>query len=285
MPSRHKLVYYAQLMFNPEVTPSHESELPHAYLVAGGGGSIHTTILLRLLAAQLESQHQPYTVVEGLTGYGDDLSVRYPSLQVEDILEHAESHDRKVLFVAHCIGTIAALRAFESLSADRPAALTAIAPPLPSPYHTTSTPQSQKKRFENDTRMTVIGLTPGALYPSEEASRLAAISPRYFEEIQEAHDVDTQLRLHVEQGRAAIFSAQHDWNTESPATVARWHDDWRQSDRHDFIERARIVEDAAHGLHLSPMSGREITPDINAAFQNAQLAQVIATGNDLVRSL
>lgn len=263
---------------------------PHAYLVAGGGGGMRSTIVLRLLAQELTDRNLPYTVIEGVSGQGDEQAVRYPTLQVHDMEAHIADlpEGKPLLFVAHCIGTIAALRTVERVANTRPAALVSIASPLPSPRETIRAPQSQKKRSQDNTLMRVVDLPAGALDYSDMSESRAHIDPQYFVDIDAAGDLEVRLRARVELGSAALLAPEHDWNVGSPQCVRAWHDDWRATLPPELSEamlsRAAIVADAAHGLYVSPRSGRHVTPEEDIAFQLANVGVVIDTGLGLLTS-
>lgn len=265
-----------------------EQSTPHTYLVAGGGGGMRSTIVLRLLAQELADRGLPYTVVEGISGHGDEQSVHPPSLQARDLKAHiaTQPETTPLLFVSHCIGTIAALQTVEQLANTRATALVSVAPPLPSPGNTIGTPQSQRKRSENDTLMRVIDLPPGALDYSDMTESQARIDPQYFADIHAAHDLEARLRAQVEVGSAALFAPEHDWNVDSPQRVRSWHEDWRAhlpiGKTALLLARAAIVPDAAHGLYISPRSGREFTAEDNVAFQLANVSAVIDTGLEVL---
>lgn len=252
---------------------------------------MRSTIILRLLAQELANRGLPHTAIEGIKGYGDDQAVHHPSLQARDMEAHIATHAENVpvLLISHCIGTVAALQTVEKVSATRPAALVSIAPPLPSPRSTIETPQSQKKRSENNTLMRVVDLPAGALDYSTMAESQARIDPQYFADIHAADNLDGRLRQLVEQGYGALFAPEHDWNAESPRRVQAWHDEWFATLPEEQAElahsRAQIVAGAAHGLYASPRSGLDLSPKEDIEFQLANVNAVIDTGLELLVTL
>lgn len=263
---------------------------PHTYLVAGGGGGMRSTVVLRLLAQELADRQLPYTAVDGISGYGEGQAVHYPTLQMRDMEAHIEglAEGTPLLFISHCIGTVAALNTVERFADTRQTALVSIAPPLPSPRKTIATPQSQKKRSQNDTCMNVVDLPPGALDYSAMSQSHASIDSHYFTDIYAADDLEIRLRKRVEAGTAALFAPEHDWNVESPQRVRAWHDEWRAARTPEQAElmmaRAAIVANAAHGLYMSPRSGREITHEEDLAFQLAHVGAVVDMGIEMLAS-
>jgi hypothetical protein len=264
------------------------SPRPHAYLVAGGGGGMRSTIILRLIAQELAERDIPVTPIDGITGYGSEQEVKYPSWQLADLQDHVRAQPERtpVLLIAHCIGTVAALGAAEQWESERPVGLVSIAPPLPSPRHTVATPQSQKKRSENDTRMRVVDLPEDALDYAVMTESTAQINPQYFEDLYRADDLELRLRAGVEAGRAAVFAAEYDWNVVSPQRIQSWHDDWRSMHTSETFEalqaRAPIVSGAAHGLYLSPRTGSDVSQAANLHFQAANVTQLVNVGLDLL---
>jgi hypothetical protein len=264
--------------------------VPHTYLVAGGGGGMRSTVILRVLAQELNGRGLPYTSVEGIRGTGDDQAVHHPTLQVQDMEADISNRPKEtpLLFISHCIGTISALGTVERLADTRPAALVAIAPPLPSPRNTISAPQSQRKRSENDSLMRVVDLPPGALDYSAMTESHARISPQYFTDIHAADDLEKRLRRQIEEGTSALFAPEHDWNVASPHHVRGWHAEWSATwppeEAAWLRTRAAIVPDAAHGLYLSPRAGRQFTAEEDVAFQAANVRQVVDTGLELLTS-
>lgn len=267
---------------------SKQSPSPYAYLVAGGGGGMRSTIILRMIAQELAGRGIPYAAIDGITGEGDEQMVKYPSLQVEDmagrIAEHPEG--TPLLFISHCIGTVAALNTVERLEGLHPTSLVSIAPPLPSPYNTISTPQSTKKRTENNTLMRVVDLPEGAVDYSVVTESVARIDPQYFADMRKADDLEVRLRGHVEAGNAAVFAPEHDWNVDSPERVRAWHNEWNATLPADIAgalqARAPIVYDAAHGLYVSPRSGREVTTEQDVKFQMSNVTDVVDMGLEML---
>lgn len=265
-----------------------ERPTPHTYLVAGGGGGLRSTIILRLLAQELTGRQLPYTVIEGISGRGESQSVRYPTLQVQDMEAHISQLPEHVplLFISHCIGTVAALTTVERVADTRPAALVSIAPPLPSPYDTIQTPQLRKKRSQNDTLMRVIDLPEDALDYSNAVESQARIDPNYFDDINAAADLEKRLCTGIEDGRMAVFAPEYDWNIASVRKVQSWHEDWRTISppphNEQFMARALVVPNAAHGLYISPRSGIEVTHEEDLAFQRANVNTVIDTGLEML---
>lgn len=265
-----------------------DSPKPHAYLVAGGGGGMRSTIILRMLARELGNRGIPYTPIEGINGVGDSQKVWHPSLQVRDMNASIRRHPEgtPLLFVSHCIGTVAALASLESYADDHPVGLVSVAPPLPSPRSTIMTPQSRKKRSQGDTLMRVVDLPEGAVDYTVMTESVAQISPEYFADIHAADDLQERLRAQIEAGRASIFAPEHDWNTESPETVATWHDEWRSKLPDNEFEvlrrRANVVDNAAHGLYISPRSGLDVSTEEDLQFQMNNVRQVIDTGLGLL---
>jgi hypothetical protein len=266
-----------------------DQPVPHAYLVAGGGGGMRSTIILRLLAEELTERKIPYTPIEGIRGLNDKQQVHVHSEQVRDmeadIAERPE--DTPILFITHCIGTVAGLQTFQKVSDSRPASLVSIAPPLPSPLGTIMTPPSLKKRSHNDTLMRVVDLPPDAIDYSVFTESKARINPQYFTDMRDAADLEEHLRVSVESGRAAVYAPQYDWNTDSPQTVSAWHDRWQRTLSADAARaaqaRAVIVPHAAHGLYISPRSGEIITPEADIQFQSQNVSNLVAAGLALVQ--
>lgn len=249
---------------NNEHMPN-ESDLviPHTFVVAGAGGGAKSSIVLRLLADELSERSIDYTPIDGIYREETSLHVKYPSLQVEDISEKIDQlpPERPVLFVAHCIGTVAAMRALEEHDSARPVGLVSISPPLPSPQATIMQPNSVNKRFEDNTRMRIVSLPEGATDYTEREEHVAHISEQYFEDIEAAHDLPERLHHNIEMGKAVLRAADADWNQASPATVRNWHADWQHSlpaDRsQELLKRAPIVENATHGLYMPLASSSE----------------------------
>jgi len=260
----------------------------HAYLVAGGGGGMRSTIILRMLAEELTERKIPYTAIEGIQGTGKDQRVHVPSQQVHDMLADIAERpkDAPILLIAHCIGTVAGLQTLEKIADERPAGLVAIAPPLPSPLHTIMTPQSSKKRSKDDTLMRVVDLPPGAVDYSVMTESQAHLSPQYFADIAAADDLAFRLRARVELGNAAAIAPEYDWNVESPRTVADWHKKWQHIAPADELtmlkQRAVLVPNAAHGLYISPRSGMEITPEADTQFQAQNVNHAVDVGLELI---
>lgn len=272
------------------MTQSKEQLTPHAYLVAGGGGGMRSTIILRLLAQELDARSISYTTVEGIEGRGDAQTVKYPSWQAKELEAHLQSQPeaQPALLLSHCIGTVAALQTLESQAKKRPVSLVSIAPPLPSPHDTIHQPQSQKKRSENNTRMRVVDLPEGATDYSVMSESLASIDPQYFSDMRDADDLGPRLMTSVATGQAAVFAPEYDWNVGSPKQVEAWHQQWRDTLDPDqaqlLTSRAHIVPDAAHGLYVSPRSARLVTPEQDIQFQVDNINHVIDTGIGLLRS-
>lgn len=263
---------------------------PHAYLIAGGGGGLRSTIILRLITQELTAQDIDYTCIEGL--YADDngtQNVCYPSLQRELIKSDIEKRadNKPLLFIAHCIGTIAALSAVEEYEATRPVGLVSVAPPLSTPRSTIMRPQSQSKRSANGTLMRTVDLPEGAINYSEITEGIAKIDPQYFKDIDAAEDTQVRLRDRVATGRAAVYAPEYDWNLGSPICVDSWHTEWRSTrsaDEAALLEsRAIIVPNAAHGLYLSPRGAyADITDAENIIYQRKNVKRLVNTGVDLL---
>lgn len=267
---------------------SGKPDTPHAYLVAGGGGGMRSTIILRMVADELAGRSIPFTPIEGVSGEGGDWIVRHPSLQARDMEEDIarQSTETPLLVISHCIGTVAALKVVEALEPDRKAGLVSIAPPLPSPYDTISQPQSRRKRSSGDSLMRVVNLPDHAVDYSQVEERVAIIDPQYFADIKAAHDFQQRLRDQVKVGRAALFAPEHDWNAPSPLCVRSWHDDWSKTLPEEqavaLQKRALVVGNAAHGLYISPRVGREVTTEENVQFQMDSVNKLVDTGLDLL---
>ncbi|HEY5667897.1 MAG TPA: hypothetical protein VIR03_01905 [Candidatus Saccharimonadales bacterium] len=257
---------------------------PQTYLVAGGGGGMRSTIILRILAQELSARGLPFTPIDGVQGQGGAQAIRHPTLQVQDIEANVgRLHERTpLLVIAHCVGTVAALEVVERLSDTRPAALVSIAPPLPSPRHTIETPQSMKKRSDGGTRMRVVDLPDGALDYSNMTESAAKIDPQYFVDMYAADDLEARLRRMVEGRNATVFAPALDWNVASPARVRAWHKEWDAAlpagDAADLRSRAVVVADSTHGLYVSPRSGLTVTAEEDIAFQRANANAVIDAG-------
>jgi len=249
---------------------------------------MRSTIIMRLISQELSDRDIPVTPVDGIAGYGSEQQVKYPSWQLADLRKSilARSEQTPVLLIAHCIGTVAALGAAEQLADERTVGLISIAPPLPSPHDTVHTPQSRKKRSENDTRMQVIDLPEGAVDYSVTTASTARIDPQYFEDMRQAGNLELRLRSRVEAGRAAVYAAEHDWNVASPRRVRAWHEDWRATYGPETFEalqaRAPVVANAAHGLYLSPRSGDDISPEADRRFQSDNVTRLVDAGLELL---
>ncbi len=267
-----------------------EQPAPHVYLVAGGGGGQRSTIVLRMIAEQLRGQDITYTAIDGISGSGDSQMVRYPSLQLQDIEASVQQQPEgtPLLFISHCIGTVAALGAVDKYAQTRNTSLVSIAPPLPSPRNTLAQPQSQSKRIDQNSRMRVIDIPETAKDYSVIAESFARIDPQYFVDIQAADDLEPRLRAVVESGNAAVYAPEHDWNVDSPRTISKWHEHWHATLPEDTARqlqsRTPVVQDAAHGLYISGRrTGLELTPEERDMFQSNNVQQVISTGLDLLQ--
>jgi hypothetical protein len=111
---------------------------------------------------------------------------------------------------------------------------------------------------------------------------VAKIDPRYFTDIHDAGDLEVRLRARVEAGNAAVFAPEHDWNVDSPRRIQAWHSEWDSTHAPDIAQslqaRAPIVYDAAHGLYISPRSGREVSTEEDVAFQMGNVTQLVDIG-------
>jgi hypothetical protein len=241
-----------------------------------------------MIAEELSSRNIPYTCVDGISGEGSEQTVKHPSLQSQDIEAdlHRRTPDTPLLFISHCIGTIAALNTVDKLGPKHQTSLVSIAPPLPSPIKTIMQPQSQKKRTANDTLMRVVDLPEGAVDYSVMTESVARIHAQYFEDMRTANDLESRLRTRVEVGRAAVFAPEHDWNSSSPLHVQSWHDLWSatlpEQQASVLRDRAAVVYNAAHGLYVSPRVGREVTTSENVNFQKSNVRSVVDTGLGLL---
>ncbi len=267
-----------------------EREMPHVYLVAGGGGGMQSTIILRLLAQELSRRELGYSVIEGMYLDRDGVQkIRHPSLQAtvleDDIATLPEASP--VLLIPHCIGTVAAMNVMERHADERPVGLVSIAPPLPSPRSTIAQPQSIAKRFMDNSLMRVVALPEGALDYSEYTESFADIDPQYFKDMNNAESLGARLRERVAQGQAGLFAPEHDWNTGSPDCVKGWHDEWHATlpaeEASMLRQRTPVVKDAAHGLYISPRSVDGPIPlEDDIAFQMHNVRRVINTGLELI---
>lgn len=272
-----------------EIIPE-EHVSPHVYLVAGGGGGMQSTIILRLLAQELSQCELDYSVIEGI--YLDEdgaQKIKHPSLQTRALKSDIDKQpeDTPILLIPHCIGTIAAMNAMDQCISDRPVGLVSIAPPLPSPRSTIAQPQSVAKRFMNNSLMRVVKLPEGALDYSEYTESFADIDPQYFKDMNSAESLGERLRERVVRGQAGLFAPEHDWNTGSPDCVKGWHDEWQATLSADeaavLQQRTPVVEDAAHGLYISPRSvDGPVSPEDDIAFQMHNVRQVIDTGLNIL---
>lgn len=264
------------------------SPKPHAYLVAGGGGGMRSTIVLRMIAQELSERDIPFTPIDGVYIDDDVQKVNYPSLQMQDIEADIDNHSENtpLLFISHCIGTIAALSAIEKIDSVRQASIVSIAPPLPSPRSTIAQPQSQGRRCENNTLMRVVDLPAGAVDYSVQTESFAYIDPKYFEDIETAGDLEQRLRARVETGEAVVYAPEHDWNAGSPRSVQAWHEEWdatlSSEEAAALKSRAPIIHDAAHGLYISARgTGRDVSAHESVGFQIANVNNVVDTGLQL----
>lgn len=275
---------HEQLDFDEEVAP-------HVYLAAGAGGGMRSTIALRVAAGELSERQVSYTVVEGIDYTSVEPVVRKPSEQAAEIIADAKERDedQPLLIIAHCMGTVAALSAIESLPAHRKTALVSIAPPLRNPRETVSMPQAMSKLKGGSGMLRIVNLPAGAVDYSVREEVAARIGADYFEEVDAAHDLDVRLKTAVEVGGTALMAAECDWNTGSPRTVAAWHRTWRASETAEIASKLSaltpIIPGAAHGLYLSPQAGGlDVTQEVSLAYQRMHVSEAISMGADLLRA-
>ena len=271
-------------------TPSQHSNI-HTFIVSGGGGGMEYSILTRLIARSLTERQIPYTSIDGISGLNGDRIVKYPSLQIDEISRNIETHPKgmKYVFMGHCIGTVAALGAFEKIYQKNSASLVSISPPFPSPRHTLLQPASAKKRSQNNTLMKIAKLSEGAFDTVKAQDGFARIDPHYFEQLHKEDDVEIRLRRLVEIGHAAVFSPEYDWNNLSPHSIRNWHEEWSTSlsidDARSLKEKAKIIPNAAHGLNISTMAMSNFTTKDNLDFQTNNANHVIETGIKIVQNI
>jgi hypothetical protein len=131
--------------------------------------------------------------------------------------------------------------------------------------------------------MRVVDLPNGAVDYSVMTESVAQIDPQYFEDINDADNLEFRLRAIVEAGSAAVYVPEHGWNTGVLPSVQGWHDDWSATLSQDSAlalrSRTPIIHGAAHGLYISPYStGREVTTEENVRFQMGNVNKVIDAG-------
>lgn len=247
----------------------------HVFAVAGGGANINTaSVAFHHMKNYLSEQSISITPIHGIENEQTEAQrVRPSSEQLQELHDHIDSIDanERILIITKCLGTIASLAAIEDYQ-QRPIALSVFSPPLTSPASTIQQEKSRAKRSTNNTLMRIVDFEDGHIGDfSHLVETSASIPPRYFEDIENAHDLSPRLLSLVATGRAAIFGTSHDWNSPATAEINNWI-------RNDPTLAAWVIPNSGHSLN-------PVTPGLTTSQKTLRhkdnCALVVETGLSL----
>lgn len=259
------------------------SGVGHVIFLAGGGARVYdASLMYRLMSQELDKSGVSHS---GIDGVRDDDNVYrqrivLPSEQKQQLLERIEQKgaQEKVLIITQCLGTIAAMHAYEQLSTDDTVALLTVSPALPTPLGVITSAKSRLKRSisrgaDYEDVMRTLDFRNRQTFDFGTMIQRQAYVPReYYQEIRQADWLKARLLEATDpedSARVGICYTKNDWNTGCVETLRQ--PEWRG-------HTIEVFEGAGHSLNPS---GQELPERLDG--HKANVVRALKFGAQLLQ--